>query len=218
MSVALVKMMASCGLSPHVVENSAFQAFIETVQSCPSAHLPTRKSLSRDKGKNGIYLDMALQDARNDRERVMKDIHQQCIAGNIMADCAKSISRTTNVTLLKAFYRGHVSTALMKHTSGSSVSKTGEWLFKDLREVIESMPPGSVFIVILDGAILDSYSSMMNSALLFEVLQKHRSMNVKNYVLMPYLTKALGMICSYFLLWLIYLWLQCGCLTLMVLL
>jgi hypothetical protein len=152
MSVSLVKMLASCGISPNIVENSEFQAFVQTVQSCPNAQLPTRHSIARDKGKNGLFLDMALQDARNDRERVMKDIQQQCIAGNIMADCAKSISRTTNVTLLKAFYRGHISTALMKHTTGSSVSKTGEWIFNDLRQVIESTAPGTVFIVILDGA------------------------------------------------------------------
>ena len=152
MSVSLVKMLSSCGISPAVVENENFQAFVTMCQTCPQAQVPTRQSISRDKGKNGIYLDMALQDARNDRDRVVKDIQQQCIAGNLMADCAKSISRTTNVTILKAFYRGNVSTALMKHTSGSFVAKTGEWLFNDLRAVIESTRPGTVFVVILDGA------------------------------------------------------------------
>jgi hypothetical protein len=79
------------------------------------------------------------------------DANIQGVAGNRLDDGAKSVKRSSNVTLFKSSCSGEKMTALVQHTTASSVSKTGEWLFEDLCKAMD-LREGLVFLICLDGA------------------------------------------------------------------
>ena len=151
MGKALVRCFAECCIPPHIVNHPAFRDLIGTAQANPRAKLPDRHSLMRDHGRSGTYLTAVLADAIAERKRVIVDANIQGVAGNLLADGAKSIKRSTNVTFFKSSCSGKISTALVQHTTASSISKTGEWLLEDICKALD-ICEGLIFLVCLDGA------------------------------------------------------------------
>jgi hypothetical protein len=137
MGKALVRCFAECGFAPHVVSQPSFSDLIRTVQANPRAKLPCHQSLLRIHGQPGSILAAVLADAVAERKKVVVDAYVQGVAGNLLADGAKSMKRSSNVTIFKSSCSGRTSPALVQHTTASSFSKTGEWLFEDLCKAMD---------------------------------------------------------------------------------
>ena len=80
MNLALVRMIAGCGLSPSNNENHAFHQFVQQCQSCPRSTLPDSQALVHSKEANGTCLQLALDDTDTVRKRVVIQATTQGVA------------------------------------------------------------------------------------------------------------------------------------------
>ena len=95
-----------------------------------------------------------LADTIAERKKVVVDTNTQGVAGNLLAAGAKSNTdtRSRNVALFKSSCTGQISTALVQHTTASSISKAGEWLFQELCRAMEIQCMLGACFLDIDGA------------------------------------------------------------------
>jgi hypothetical protein len=75
MNIAVVRFLAASGVPPYVVQLDEFKDLVRSIQAAPNAKVGCRQSFAQGRrGAAGTWLQMALDEAKTGRDKMLRDI------------------------------------------------------------------------------------------------------------------------------------------------